>query len=99
MSTPSETDSGEAAAFAQLVMQLANMAILTMGKVPHPETGKATRDLAAAQMFISQLEMLETKTRGNLAAEESAFLKNTLMSLHMAFVESSKETPPANPPS
>ena len=38
-------------------------------------------------MFIDQLEMLETKTKGNLTREESGLLKQSLMSLRLSFVE------------
>jgi hypothetical protein len=81
------------ALFAQLVIQQANLATLLLGRTPHPETGKTTRDLEAAQMFIDQLEMLESKTRGNLSPEESSLLKQTLMSLRLAFVEAANEKP------
>jgi hypothetical protein len=43
-------------------------------------------------MFIDQLEMLEVKTKGNLNKQESALLKQSLMSLHMAYVDA-VETP------
>ena len=75
------------ALFAQLVMQQANMAMLLLGRVPNPETGKTVRDLEAARLFIDQLEMLEAKTKGNLTREEEQLLKQSLMSLRMAFVE------------
>lgn len=76
-----------AAMFAQLVMQQANLAMMLLGKMPNPETGETMRDLEAAQVFINQLEMLEAKTKGNLTPPEDAILKQTLMSLQMAFVE------------
>ncbi len=47
--------------FAQLVLQQANMAMMLMGKVAHPESGKVVQDVDAARLFIDQLEMLETK--------------------------------------
>ena len=75
------------ALFAQLVMQQANMAMMLLGKVPHPESGQTIKDLEAAQLFIDQLEMLERKTKGNLTKEESGLLKQSLMSLRLAFVE------------
>ena len=73
--------------FAQMVMQQANMAMMLLGKVPHPESGQTIKDIEAAQLFIDQLEMLERKTKGNLTKEESALLKQSLMSLRLAFVE------------
>jgi hypothetical protein len=75
------------ALFAQLVLQQANMASMLLGKVPHPETGEVIKDMDAARLFIDQLEMLEAKTKGNLTKEEGALLKQSLMSLRLAFVE------------
>jgi len=73
--------------FAQLVMQQANMATMFLGRVPHPESGQVIKDLDTARMFIDQLEMLEIKTRGNLDKDEAALLKQSLMSLRLAFVD------------
>lgn len=75
------------ALFAQLVLQQTNMAMMLLGKMAHPETGKVYKDIEAARLFIDQLEMLETKTRGNLTKDESGLLKHSLMSLRLAFVE------------
>ncbi len=75
------------ALFAHMVMQQSSMAMMLLGKTPHPETGQVFRDLEAARLFIDQLEMLEFKTKGNLSQEEAALLKQSLMSLRMAFVE------------
>lgn len=89
------------ALFAELVMQQANMAMMLMGKTKHPDAAGMIKDLDAARLFIDQLEMLETKTKGNLTTDESALLKQTLMSLRLAFVEaveaSDKESSPVQP--
>src|SRR5512135_475457 len=82
------------ALFAQLVMQQANMAMMLLGKVPHPESGQAVKDLEAARLFIDQLEMLEGKTKGNLSKEEAGLLKQSLMSLRLAFVEAVESPQP-----
>src|SRR6266705_151526 len=63
------------------------MAMMLMGKAPHPETGKTMRDLESAKLFIDLLEMLEAKTKGNLTKEEQSLLKQSLMSVRMGFVE------------
>jgi hypothetical protein len=76
-----------AAIFADMVMQIANMAVMFLGRVPHPQTGQVIKDLESAQMFIDQLEMLAYKTRGNLGPEEKQLLQQSLVSLRMAFVE------------
>ncbi len=77
----------QTALFANLVLQQANMAMMLLGKIPQPGGGETPRDLDAARLFIDQLEMLEVKTKGNLSKEESGLLKQTLMSLRLAFVE------------
>lgn len=88
----------QSALFAQLVIQQANMALMLLGKVPHPETGKAVKDLEAARLFIDQLEMLETKTKGNLSKEEAGLLKQSLMNLRLAFVEAVETPEPQGEP-
>jgi hypothetical protein len=87
------------ALFAQLVIQQSNMAMLLMGQVPHPQTGQIVRDIEASRLFIEQLEMLEAKTKGNLTKEEDQLLKQSLMSLRMAFVQAMESPEPeAKPP-
>jgi len=94
--------------FAQLVFQQANMAMMLLGRTAHPGSGEVNQDLDGARFFIDQLEMIENKTRGNLTASEQGYLKETLMSLRMAYVaavespeagSSKKEAPPAATPS
>jgi hypothetical protein len=90
-----------AALFANLVIQQANLALIFLGVVPHPQTGQVTRDLEAARMFIDNLEMLEAKTKGNLGPEEAQVLGQSLMRVRMAFVQVSNQPPAesaASPP-
>jgi len=83
------------ALFAHMVMQQSQMAMMLLGQVPHPESGKTMQDLDGAKLFIDQLEMLEVKTKGNLSKEEANLLKQTLMSLRLAFVEAVNAAPSA----
>lgn len=76
-----------AAHFASMVMQTAQMAVMLLGQMPHPETGETVTDLEGAKMFIDQLEMLEVKTKGNLSKDEEELLKQSLVGTRMAFVE------------
>jgi hypothetical protein len=81
--------------FLQLVTMFHAAAMQYMGKVHNPATGKAERDLAQAQLMIDLLDMLQRKTSGQLANEESSFLGNVLQELKLNFVdESSKPEPP-----
>jgi hypothetical protein len=85
------------ALFAQMVLQQSNMAMMLLGKVPHPQTGQTMQDIEAARMFIDQLEMIDARTKGNLSKDEDALLKHTLMTLRLSFVEAveSKDKQPA----
>ena len=75
-----------AAHFASMVMQTAQMAVMLLGQMPHPETGQTVTDFEGAKMFIDQLEMLEVKTKGNLNKDEEQLLKQSLVGTRMAFV-------------
>ena len=68
------------ALFAHMVIQQTNMAMMLLGKMPHPETGEIIQDVESAKMFIDQLEMLEVKTKGNLDKREEGLLKQGLKS-------------------
>lgn len=80
-------DEQMSASFADLVIQHTNLALMMLGRVAHPETGQKVCDPDAARLFIDQLEMLETKTRGNLNKDEEKLLKQSLMTLRLAYVE------------
>ena len=89
------------AMFANMVIQQTNMAMMFLGKVPHPETGQHIQDPEAARMFIDQLEMIEYKTRGNLSKQEAALMKQGLTALRMGFMEAfgtphESQLPPAS---
>jgi hypothetical protein len=84
--------------FAQLVIQQVQLAMMLLGKTPHPQSGRVLRDLEGARSFIDQLEMIEVKTRGNLNREEEQLLKQSLMSLRLAFVEAVESPAPESPP-
>lgn len=91
------------ALFGHLVISLAQSAMIGLGKVIHPGTGKAEVNLEAAQQAIDLLDMLEAKTKGNLGKDEEGLLKNTLGMLKLNFVETANAAPtpasaPATPP-
>ena len=73
--------------FAHLVISLAQSALLHLGKLVNPGTGKAEVNLDAAQMTIDMLDMLDAKSKGNLDKEEERFLKATINELKLNFVE------------
>jgi len=84
-----------------LATTLATQAMVGLGLVVHPMTGKATIDLPQARHFIDTLAMLLEKTEGHRSEEESAMLDHTLHELRMTFLsvservkESTRTTPP-----
>ena len=77
--------------FGTFVISLGTSALYHMGMVPDPETGNpAAPNLPVARQTIDTLEMLETKTQGNLSDEESTLIKNLLTELRMHYVEATK---------
>jgi hypothetical protein len=86
-------DDLQTALFLDLVAQHAEMALMFLGRVPHPQMGERVHDLETARLFISQLEMIEAKTKGNLTQREEALLKQGLMATRIAFVEAVEAQP------
>lgn len=83
--------------FANLVESLASQALMFMGAVRDPMTGQAHQDFHQAQAMIDMLQMLEEKTRGNLAAEEAEMLKQVLDEVRMHFVRLASPPAPRGP--
>jgi hypothetical protein len=71
---------------AFLVTTLGTQAMVALGEVPNPLTGKLERLPNQAKHFIDTLAMLEEKTAGNRTPEESALLSALLHQLRMAYV-------------
>ena len=81
-------ESGETPAiFIQFVMMHAQQAAFALGLTPHPEGGEVEPNFEIAKIFIDQLVMIRTKTRGNLVEDELKVLNNAISNLQMAFVE------------
>jgi hypothetical protein len=71
---------------AFLLTTLGTQAMVALGEVPNPLTGKLERMPNQAKHFIDTLAMLEEKTAGNRTPEESALLSSLLHQLRMAYV-------------
>jgi hypothetical protein len=83
--------------FLDMVGLFGTQAMIALGKLANPATGKADKNMPAARLFIDTLEMLEHKTRGNLNSDETKVLQATLTDLRLMFVEESK-APQTTPP-
>jgi hypothetical protein len=75
---------------AFLITTLGTQAMVALGEVPNPITGKLERLPNQAKHFIDTLAMLEEKTAGNRTPEESALLSSLLHQLRMAYVASTR---------
>jgi hypothetical protein len=74
------------ASFPMLVSTLATQAMAAMGMLPDPATGEANVHRPMAKHFIDTLDLLQEKTKGNLAEEEETMLRDALHQLRMAFM-------------
>lgn len=93
--------------FLGLIHSFQAAAMQQMGKVPNPYTEKIERDLPQAKLSIDVLEMLQTRTNGNLVGEEARFLQHVLTELRLNYVAELEEdkkgkagstAPPSSPP-
>ena len=74
--------------FATFVLSLSTTALCQLGLVPDPLSGKLLEpDRVLARQTIDTLEMLRTKTRGNLDDDERRLLDTLLYELRLKFVE------------
>ena len=96
-----DTEKMDSVRFVSLVSMFAASAYQSMGKLANPLTGKAERNLEAAEGFIEILIMLRRKTRSHLSAEEEKALNAAIGDLQMNFVQEkakpSLEGPPEKP--
>jgi len=76
--------------FAGLVNTFTTQAFFAMGVLRTKEDKDIPADLELARYNIDMLEVLGTKTSGNITDEEKKLLDNTLHQLRMAFVKVSE---------
>ena len=74
------------ASFEILISALATEAMMGMGQIPHPVSGKPEPNLSQARYAIDMLEVLQTKTKGNLEDGEENALRDLLHQLRMSFI-------------
>jgi hypothetical protein len=77
----------EAALFLQLVLGLQQAAMVALGKLMNPMSGKLERNLDAAKNTIDTLAAIETRTRGNLEPDEQRVITQVLTDLRMNYVD------------
>ena len=79
--------------FVTFVMGLSTQALIHLGEIPEPHSGKFEGDLLAAEQLIDIIAMLQDKTRGNLDSEEAQLVETILFELRMKYVERARQDP------
>jgi hypothetical protein len=73
--------------FPTFVASLNASALVHLGVIEDPVSGKAEKNLPMAKQTIDILSMLQQKTAGNLSADEDSMLKSILYDLRILFVK------------
>ncbi len=79
--------------FTMLINAMAEPALIFLGEIAHPGTGKPTVDLDRARLQIDMLDLLRVKCRGNLEGEEEGLLDRILYQLRMLYVARANNQP------
>ncbi|TWT83045.1 hypothetical protein CA13_45080 [Planctomycetes bacterium CA13] len=74
------------ASFEVLVSMLFTQAMMMLGQMPDPATGKANINKPFAKHYIDTLDMLSEKTKGNLSENEAKMLSEALHAMRMMYV-------------
>jgi Domain of unknown function (DUF1844) len=75
--------------FSTFVMSLNASALVNLGVIPDPVTGKSDKNLPLGKQTIDIIGMLEDKTRGNLTPDEAKLIKGMLYDLRITYVRQS----------
>jgi len=82
--------------FLGFLIRQSQQIALCLGRIPSP-SGKTEKHLDIAKLLIDELEMIETKTRGNLTPEEQETLAGILRDMRLEFVRATSEDAGENP--
>jgi hypothetical protein len=77
--------------FSAFVISLSTQALMHLGEIANPMSGKVEIDVTVAKQMIDILGMLKDKTRGNLNASEDRLMEDILFDLRMKYVEAVKK--------
>jgi hypothetical protein len=73
--------------FSTFIFSLNASALVHLGAIDDPASGKKVKNLPMAKQTIDILSMMEEKTQGNLSEDEANILKNILYDLRIAYVK------------
>ncbi|NPA39774.1 MAG: DUF1844 domain-containing protein [Thermodesulfobacteria bacterium] len=73
--------------FSTFILSLNTAALVHLGEIPDPVTQKKEVNLTLAKQTIDTLEMLRTKTKGNLTPDEEKLLQTIIYELKLKFLK------------
>ena len=76
--------------FSTFVIGLSTQALMHLGEIPSPLSGKVESALPVAKQMIDIIAILREKTRGNLDQGEQKLMDDVLYDLRMRYVEAVK---------
>lgn len=84
---PSDEATEAPVSFSTFILGLSTQALLHLGEIEDPSSGRVQRDLGAAKHVIDILGILKDKTRNNLEQSEEQLVDAVLYDLRMRYVE------------
>jgi len=81
--------------FISLVYSLQQAAMMQLGKISNPMTGKTEKNIVQAKASIDMMDMLKEKTKGNLIKTEEKMLLATLSNLYLNYTDEVSKEPAA----
>jgi Domain of unknown function (DUF1844) len=94
---PGATDAADmempTASLDLLLTTLGTEALVAMGQLPHPVTGKLQALRNQAKYLIDTIDVLRQKTKGNLTPQEQQLIDSLLHQLRLLFVETARQPP------
>jgi len=77
--------------FSTFIISLSTQALMQLGEIADPLSGKVNKDIPVAKQMIDIIGMLRDKTKGNLNAGEDSLTEDILFDLRMKYVEAVKK--------
>jgi hypothetical protein len=76
--------------FSTFIISLSTQALMHLGEIADPLSGKAETDLPVAKQMIDIISLLQEKTRGNLDSGEQQLVEDVLYDLRLRYVDAVK---------
>jgi len=80
-----ETPTKEEQLFLYLVTTFKSSARIAMGKIKNPMSDKIEQNMDQASFYIDLLDMIQTRTMGNLTQQEEELIITAVSDLKMIF--------------